>query len=69
MLDKPSRVHSHLDYVFLVSLIYDTLGRKPGHIVNTCHFYSRLGIIFDIFVKTYVTDNISCQPQGNIANY
>ena len=41
-LDKPSRAHSCLDHVFLVSLIYMTpLVGNQGIIVNVQHFYSR----------------------------
>ena len=52
-------MHIHLDHVFLVSLIYyDTLVRNQGIIVNALHFYSRLCIIFDIFVKQLMSPTI-----------
>ena len=52
-------MQNHLDHVFLMSLIYMTpLVGSQGIIVNAHHFYSRLGIIFDIFVKQLMLPTI-----------
>ncbi len=64
---KPSRVHSCLDHVFLVSLMYDTSGRKPGHHCQLTPFLQQMLLHVLHFSPNFsVIQTLSCKytPKG-----